>query len=240
MVNKKKKIIIVIIGIVAVVCSGVLYYYLTFINNSGNNSKNTEIDMNNPAYVAEMNNSNNNVNKEDEITRSEVVDSNTNNLLSAKISEKVNLLNGVKLDNIKIYKANNSGSTTTGNPLNQESTYNNIENTINNADNNSQNNNFNNSSDIQNNNGANNSENVNVILDLTLKPSSDNMETVRQDMETKANNLAVSIANEKPNIMTAIVNFGVDGRPNAKASFTFERSGNNMFLQEFMMSSDFN
>ena len=240
MVNKKKIIIIVIIGIVAVVCSGVLYYYFAFINNSGNNSKNTEIDMNNPAYVAEMNSSNNNVNKEDEITRNEVVDSNTNNLLSAKISEKVNLLNDVKLDNIKIYKANNLGASTTGNPLNQESTYNNIENTINNADNNSQNNNFNNSSDIQNNNGANNSENVNVILDLTLKPSSDNMETVRQDMETKANNLAVSIANEKPNIMIAIVNFGVDGRPNAKASFTFERSGNNMFLQEFMMSSDFN
>ena len=240
MANKKKIIIIVIIGIVAVVCSGGLYYYLAFINNSGNNSKNTEMDMNNPAYVAEMNSSNNNVNKEDEITGNEVVDSNINNLLSAKISEKVNLLNGVKLDNIKIYKANNSGSTNTGNPLNQESTYNNIENTINNSDNNSQNNNFNNFSDIQNNNGANNSENVNVILDLTLKPSSDNMETVRQDMETKANNLAVSIANEKPNIMTAIVNFGVDGRPNAKASFTFERSGSNMFLQEFMMSSDFN
>ncbi len=240
MVNKKKIIIIVIIVIVAVVCSGGLYYYLAFINNSGNNSKNTEMDMNNPAYVAEMNSSNNNVNKEDEITRNEVVDSNINNLLSAKISEKVNLLNDVKLDNIKIYKANNSGSTNTDNPLNQESTYNNIENTINNSDNNSQNNNFNNFSDIQNNNGANNSENVNVILDLTLKPSSDNMETVRQDMETKANNLAVSIANEKPNIMTAIVNFGVDGRPNAKASFTFERSGSNMFLQEFMMSSDFN
>ena len=240
MANKKKIIIIVIIGIVAVVCSGGLYYYLAFINNSGNNSKNTEMDMNNPAYVAEMNSSNNNVNKEDEITGNEVVDSNINNLLSAKISEKVNLLNDVKLDNIKIYKANNSGSVTTGNPLNQESTYNNIENTINNSDNNSQNNNFNNFSDIQNNNGANNSENVNVILDLTLKPSSDNMETVRQDMETKANNLAVSIANEKPNIMTAIVNFGVDGRPNAKASFTFERSGSNMFLQEFMMSSDFN
>ena len=238
--NKKKIIIIVIIGIVAVVCSGGLYYYLAFINNSGNNSKNTEIDMNNPAYVAEMNINNNNVNKEDEITRNEAVDSNINNLLSTKISEKVNLLNDVKLDNIKIYKANDSGSTNTDNPLNQESTYNNIENTINNLDNNSQNNNFNNSSDIQNNNGANNSENVNVILDLTLKPSSDNMETVRQDMETKANNLAVSIANEKPNIMTAIVNFGVDGRPNAKASFTFERSGNNMFLQEFMMSSDFN
>ncbi len=240
MVNKKKIIIIVIIVIVAVVCSGGLYYYLAFINNSGNNSKNTEMDMNNPAYVAEMNSSNNNVNKEDEITRNEVVDSNINNLLSAKISEKVNLLNDVKLDNIKIYKANNSGSTNTDNPLIQESTYNNIENTINNSDNNSQNNNFNNFSDIQNNNGANNSENVNVILDLTLKPSSDNMETVRQDMETKANNLAVSIANEKPNIMTSIVNFGVDGRPNAKASFTFERSGNNMFLQEFMMSSDFN
>jgi len=240
MVNKKKIIIIIIIGIVAVVCSGGLYYYLAFINNSGNNSKNTEIDMNNPAYVAEMNSSNNNVNKEDEITRNEVVDSNINNILSAKISEKVNLLYDVKLDNIKIYKANNSGSVTTGNPLNQESTYNNIENTINNSDNNSQNNNFNNFSDIQNNNGANNSENVNVILDLTLKPSSDNMETVRQDMETKANNLAVSIANEKPSIITAIVKFSIQGMPDANASFTFERSGGNMFLQEFMMSSAFN
>ena len=193
--------------------------------------------MNNPAYIAEMNNSNNNVNKKEEIEKSELVDSKINDELSAKIEGYVKGLDNIIVDNIRIYKASPVANDSS---LNQESTYNNIENTINNSDNNSQNNNFNNSSDIQNNNGANNSENVNVILDLTLKPSSDNMETVRQDMETKANNLAVSIANEKPNIMTAIVNFGVDGRPNAKASFTFERSGNNMFLQEFMMSSDFN
>ena len=213
MANKKKIIIIVIIGIVAVVCSGGLYYYLAFINNSGNNSKNTEMDMNNPAYVAEMNSNNNNVNKKDEITKNEVVDSNTNNLLSAKISEKVNLLNDVKLDNIKIYKANNLGASTTGNLLNQESTYNNIE---------------------------NQPENVNVILELILVPESNNMETVRQDMETKANNLAVSIANEKPSIITAIVKFSIQGMPDANASFTFERSGSNMFLQDFMMSSAFN
>ncbi len=234
MKENKKILLIIISGIVAVIVAAALYYYLAFINK---NTENINNDMNNPAYIAEMNNSNNNVNKNEEIEKSELVDSKINDELSAKIEGYVKGLDNIIVDNIRIYKASPIANDSS---LNQESTYNNIENAINNSDNNSQNNNFNNSSDIQNNNGANNSENVNVILDLTLKPSSDNMETVRQDMETKANNLAVSIANEKPNIMTAIVNFGVDGRPNAKASFTFERSGNNMFLQEFIMSSDFN
>ncbi len=233
--KKNKKILLIIIsGIVAVIVAAALYYYLAFINK---NTENINNDMNNPAYIAEMNNSNNNVNKKEEIEKSELVDSKINDELSTKIEGYVKGLDNITVDNIRIYKASPKAYDSA---LNQESTYNNIENTINNSDNNSPNNNFNNSSDIQNNNGTNNSENVNVILDLKLKPSSDNMETVRQDMETKANNLAVSIANEKPNIMTAIVNFGVDGRPNARASFTFERSGNNMFLQEFMMSSDFN
>ena len=233
--NEKKKIIFVIVsGIIAVIIAAGLYYYLAFVNN---NTKNSTDDMNNPAYIAEMNNTNNNVNKKEEIEKSELVDSKVNDELSAKIEGYAKDLDNVIVDSIKIYKASAASSTSS---LNQESTYNNIENNVNNANSNNGNINSNNSGVNRDTNDSNQSENVNVILDLTLKPSSDNMETVRQDMETKANNLAVSIANEKPNIMTAIVNFGVDGRPNAKASFTFERSGNNMFLQEFMMSSDFN
>lgn len=233
--NEKKKIIFVIVsGIIAVIIAAGLYYYLAFVNN---NTKNSTDDMNNPAYIAEMNNTNNNVNKKEEIEKNELVDSKVNDELSAKIEGYAKNLDNVKVDSIKIYKASTASSASS---LNQESTYNNIENNVNNANSNNGNINSNNSGVNRDTNDSNQSENVNVILDLTLKPCSDNMETVRQDMETKANNLAVSIANEKPNIMTAIVNFGVDGRPNAKASFTFERSGNNMFLQEFMMSSDFN
>ena len=233
--NEKKKIIFVIVsGIIAVIIAAGLYYYLAFVNN---NTKNSTDDMNNPAYIAEMNNTNNNVNKKEEIEKSELVDSKVNDELSAKIEGYAKDLDNVIVDSIKIYKASAASSTSS---LNQESTYNDIENNVNNANSNNGNINSNNSGVNRDTNDSNQSENVNVILDLTLKPSSDNMETVRQDMETKANNLAVSIASEKPNIMTAIVNFGVDGRPNAKASFTFERSGNNMFLQEFMMSSDFN
>ena len=233
--NEKKKIIFVIVsGIIAVIIAAGLYYYLAFVNN---NTKNSTDDMNNPAYIAEMNNTNNNVNKKEEIEKSELVDSKVNDELSAKIEGYAKNLDNVKVDSIKIYKASAAASASS---LNQESTYNDIENNVNNANSNNGNINSNNSGVNRDTNDSNQSENVNVILDLTLKPSSDNMETVRQDMETKANNLAVSIANEKPNIMTAIVNFGVDGKPNAKASFTFERSGSNMFLQEFMMSSEFN
>lgn len=233
--NEKKKIIFVIVsGIIAVIIAAGLYYYLAFVNN---NTKNSTDDMNNPAYIAEMNNTNNNVNKKEEIEKSELVDSKVNDELSAKIEGYVKSLDNVKVDSIKIYKASTASF---ANSLNQESTYNNIENNVNATNSNNGNINSNNSGVNRDTNDSNQSENVNVILDLTLKPSSDNMETVRQDMETKANNLAVSIANEKPNIMTAIVNFGVDGKPNAKASFTFERSGSNMFLQEFMMSSEFN
>ena len=233
--NEKKKIIFVIVsGIIAVIIAAGLYYYLAFVNN---NTKNSTDDMNNPAYITEMNNTNNNVNKKEEIEKSELVDSKVNDELSAKIEGYAKNLDNVKVDSIKIYKASTASSESS---LSQESTYNNIENNVNNANSNNVNINSNNSGVNRDTNDSNQSENVNVILDLTLKPSSDNMETVRQDMETKANNLAVSIANEKPNIMTAIVNFSVDGKPNAKASFTFERSGSNMFLQEFMMSSEFN
>lgn len=233
--NEKKRLIFIIIsGIVAVILAAVLYYYLAFVSNNKNNTNN---DMNNPAYVAEMNNSNNNVNKKEEIEKSELVDSKINDALSAKIQGYVKELDNIEVNGIRIYKASSNYD---ANLLKQESTYNNVENNTVNTNVNNGNNNDNNSVGNEGNNTSNQSENVNIILDLTLKPSSDNMETVRQELETKANNLAVSIANEKPNIMTAIVNFSVGGKPNAKASFTFERSGSNMFLQEFMMSSEFN
>lgn len=239
--DKKNKNIFFIVSVsAAVLIAGVMFYFLLFDNNGSNIMKNNDIDLNNPAYVAEMNNGNDNVIKEEDIEKGEAVDSKINEHLTAKIKEKALGLENVKVSNVKIYKAQSLPQKAAPDSLNQESIYNNIDN--------QSNNNNNNNYEVAENNSNNNIpvtndidvDNVNVIIDLKLHPNSNDMETIRQDMETKANNLAVAIANEKPNIMNAIVNFSLDNITNARASFTFERSGNNMFLQEFTMSSEFN
>lgn len=218
--KKKKNILIIACVIAAVLIALVLILYFLLYNKSEDKAMGNVDDLNNPAYIAEMNNQKTNTNKAEEIEKGQLVDSSINERLTAKISEKVNLYNGVKVDSVKVYKTGSSSGSADSSSLNQESIYNNIDNTP----------------------GVivNDNENVNVIIDLKLTSNGNDMETVRRNMETNANDLAVSIANEKPNIMTAIVNFTLDNNVNAKASFTFERSGNNMFLQEFTLLSEFN
>ena len=243
--DKNRKISFIVVPIVAaVLIAGVLIYYFVFYLKDDNNTEDPSIDYNNPAVIAELNNNQNNIPKSDEIIKGELVDEKINNELTAKIQQSVNSLGNVAVDSIKIYKLS---GTPDNNSLNQDTTGNSqVNQAINQSGNTATNTGDNaggNQANIQNNQAQNTStapESVNVIMDLTLTPSSNSMETARQEMETQANNLAVSIATEKPTIMTAIVNFSMKNNPNAKASFTFERSGNNMFLQEFTMSSEFN
>ena len=54
-------------------------------------------------------------------------------------------------------------------------------------------------------------------------------------METTSNFLADEIAKDMDEISVLIINYYINNSDKMRASFTYMRSGNNMFLQEFTM-----
>ena len=227
--NSKKSLIIASV-VAAILIIGLLIYYFVFvIKEPSGTESNQDIIQSNSSNVTSEDNNKNSVSESGAvniITSAPQVDSNINKEMTAKIQGKVELLENVSISNIRIHQQNEDASSDS---MKQDST------NPGSSSDNSQ------SSDINaayNSSSSNNNQtgSVNIVLDLTINPESDDKELAGKEMETTSNYLAENYAVEMPEINVLILNYHIGNDENIVGEFTYLRSGSNLFLQEFTIN----
>lgn len=227
--NSKKSLIIASV-VAAILIIGLLIYYFVFAikEPSGTESNQDIIQSNSSNLATEESNKNNASGSEavNIITSTPQVDSKVNEEITTKIQGKVELLENVSISNIRIHQQNEDASSGS---MKQDSTK-----AVGTPDSNQ-------SSDINaayNSSSSNNNQtgSVNIVLDLTINPESDDKELAGKEMETTSNYLAENYAVEMPEINVLILNYHIGNDENIVGEFTYLRSGSNLFLQEFTIN----
>lgn len=227
--NSKKSLIIASVVAVILIIGLLIYYFVFAIKEPSGTESNQDIIQSNSWNVTSEDNNKNSVSESGAvniITSAPQVDSNINKEMTAKIQGKVELLENVSISNIRIHQQNEDASSGS---MKQDST-----NSGSSSDNSQ-------SSDINaayNSSSSNNNQtgSVNIVLDLTINPESDDKELAGKEMETTSNYLAENYAVEMPEINVLILNYHIGNDENIVGEFTYLRSGSNLFLQEFTIN----
>ena len=227
--NSKKSLIIASVVAVILIIGLLIYYFVFAIKEPSGTESNQDIIQSNSSNVTSEDNNKNSVSESgavNNITSAPQVDSNINKEMTAKIQGKVELLENVSISNIRIHQQNEDASSGS---MKQDST-----NSGSSSDNSQ-------SSDINaayNSSSSNNNQtgSVNIVLDLTINPESDDKELAGKEMETTSNYLAENYAVEMPEINVLILNYHIGNDENIVGEFTYLRSGSNLFLQEFTIN----
>lgn len=227
--NSKKSLIIASV-VAAILIIGLLIYYFVFVikEPSGTESNQDIVQSNSLNVTSEDNNKNSDLENRavNIITSAPQVDSKINEEMTAKIQGKVELLENVFVSNIRIHQQNedaSSGSMKQDSTKPGDSSDNSQSSDINAA--------YNSSSSNNNQTGS-----VNIVLDLTINPESDDKELAGKEMETTSDYLAENYAVEMPEINVLILNYHIGNDENIVGEFTYLRSGSNLFLQEFTIN----
>ncbi|MCR4610769.1 MAG: hypothetical protein K5644_02610 [Lachnospiraceae bacterium] len=241
--SKNKKIIVtILISVLVIVAVGVIIYFVVNPNKDVKLFDETSTEDVN-ATIGIENNSD--------------VDSKTNDDIIANLRALTSGLGNVSINNIQV---SNAGSSNSASGKNHDSTKNDNSGTdsgLGSTQNGLSGTNFDNAgsqgTENANQNGNSNVDGgygipaeasgnnvgvVDLVLDLSLSPNEGGGLSVSQELQTRADQLAVNLINMQPPVQRATFNFSVQGESQV-AKFVYERTGNNMFLMEFYIPDSF-